>query len=408
MLTLAAPEKSRLGLIITAIILVVVALVAGGYVYLMATLPTPAITFKQTVLGGPVGSGDAVKIAWPSVGTSAVGAVGYGVLDSYGGEKPMPTASVAKIIAALAILKVKPLELNQPGPTITLTSADRQLYNNYAAAGGSVVPVQAGEQITQYQALQAMLIPSANNMAASMVNWAFGSESAYRDYANKMLADMGLKNTYVYDASGFSPKTISTARDLVLIGEVAMQNPVIAQIVSQTEATIPVAGKIVTTNKVMGQAGINGIKTGHTNESGGCFLFAATRDVGGKPVTIVAAIMAAPTIDDARAAAPGLIENAYTGFTNITGLKAGAVIGTVSVPWYAPVDVVAEQDVNLLVWKGASHKLIIDARPGMGSGQVGTAKMDVAETVLMQQQDIPQPDLWWRLTHPVELLNARH
>src|SRR5690606_10140017 len=114
------------------------------------------------------------------------------------------TASMAKVITALAILEKQPLEAGQAGPTYTLTSHDVAVYHMYAAKNGSVLPVHEGMQLTQYQALQAMLLPSANNIADMMVERVFGSEDAYLEYAHDMLRRMGLSRTVVADASGFS------------------------------------------------------------------------------------------------------------------------------------------------------------------------------------------------------------
>jgi D-alanyl-D-alanine carboxypeptidase (penicillin-binding protein 5/6) len=45
--------------------------------------------------------------------------------------------------------------------------------------------VQLGEELSEYQALQALLLPSANNIAETLARWAFGSIDAYNAYANQ-------------------------------------------------------------------------------------------------------------------------------------------------------------------------------------------------------------------------------
>jgi len=103
---------------------------------------------------------------------------------------------------------------------------------------------------------------------------------------------MGLSRTIVADASGFSEATMSTPSELVLIGIAALKNPVIARIVAQQQAQIPVAGIIKNTNQLLGTDGIIGIKTGTTSKAGSCLLFAAgytARD--GQKRTIVGVIM---------------------------------------------------------------------------------------------------------------------
>jgi D-alanyl-D-alanine carboxypeptidase (penicillin-binding protein 5/6) len=173
-----------------------------------------------------------------------------------------------------------------------LTTQDVANYRAHVASGGSVMPVHAGMVLTQYQALQAMLIVSGNNIADSLVEKVFGSEQAYVSYAQNMLRSMGLSKTVVADASGFSANTVSTPSELVTIGIAALKNPVIAQIVAQKQAELPDVGTIKNTNQLLGTNGVIGIKTGTTNQAGSCLLFAANYVAqDGQKMTIVGVIM---------------------------------------------------------------------------------------------------------------------
>lgn len=214
-------------------------------------------------------------LPWPEYGQAAYAIANTGAIaSSDDGAKPIPIASLAKVITALAVLKKEPLALGEQGPMITLTEQDVALYNNYLSKNGAVALVEAGEQISQYQAIQGMLLPSANNIADSLVVWAFGSVEEYNVYANKMMDDLGLLNVTVADASGFSPSTVGTAEDMAQLGILYMQNPVLRQIAMQTEANIPVAGLIPNYNSVINQDGLFGIKVGYTDEAGRCFMLA--------------------------------------------------------------------------------------------------------------------------------------
>src|SRR6478672_121140 len=94
-------------------------------------------------------------LPWPSDAVAAIGASGYGILaTSKKGETVVPTASIAKMITAVSVLKKKPLALGEQGPSLTLTDEDVKSYNDYYAVGGSLVKVAAGEKITEYQALE--------------------------------------------------------------------------------------------------------------------------------------------------------------------------------------------------------------------------------------------------------------
>jgi D-alanyl-D-alanine carboxypeptidase (penicillin-binding protein 5/6) len=234
-----------------------------------------------------------VQLAWPTIGQAAVGSAEDGLLTrSSENEVLRPTASMAKVVTALAIMEKQPFELGQAGQTYTLTSKDVENYHTEVARGGSVLPVYEGMVLTQYQAMQMMLLRSANNIADTLAEKVFGSQEAYASYAQNMLQRMGLSQTVITDPSGFNPATTSTPSELVAVGIAALKNPVIAEIVAQPQAQIPGVGVIKNTNNLLGTDGVIGIKTGTTDSAGNCLLFAARYATkNGQKETIVGVIM---------------------------------------------------------------------------------------------------------------------
>ncbi len=252
-------------------------------------------------------------LAWPAFGETAVGIVGSTTVETHGTQTPMPTASTAKLITALVVLQAKPLSLGQTGPVLTMSRNDIALLNTYTALDGSKIgKVLIGEQLTEYQVLEAMMLPSADNMADSLGIWAYGSLPAYSTVANAYLAAHGLNDTHVgTDASGLDPSTVSTAHDMVIIGEFVMQNPVLAEIVGkQSVSGFPLTGTINNTNTLLGQSGIVGIKTGNSNQQGGAYVAAADVTVNGQTKTIVTALYGAPSLSDAMNVSLPFIESA--------------------------------------------------------------------------------------------------
>jgi D-alanyl-D-alanine carboxypeptidase (penicillin-binding protein 5/6) len=354
----------------------------------------------------------AASLTWPAMEQSAVGIVGNDILQTHGEQKPVPTASTAKIITALMVLRAKPLALNQPGPTITLSSDDVNLYQSYAAKDGSVVLVQAGEQITEYQMLEAMLLPSANNMADSLAIWSYGSLPAYKTAATDYLKQLGLKDTTVGDdASGFSPTTTSTAQDLVKLGGLAMQNPVLAQIVGQaTASNIPVVSNVKNVNSLLGTDGIIGIKTGNTNQAGGVFLAAARLNVNQKPVTVVTALMGAPTLFQAMELTKPLVQSAEANFKPIIVLRSGSILGDYRSPNGGSLPVIAARNLSIDAWNGDRLSGSVNLPPISSSSKADdiVTTFYISDPVTGYQKSVPlkladtpvKPTLWQRLVHP--------
>jgi D-alanyl-D-alanine carboxypeptidase (penicillin-binding protein 5/6) len=349
-------------------------------------------------------------IPWPDQGQAAVGAAvggqGSGVLAASPNATPQPTGSVAKVMTALVVLEEKPLRVGEQGPTIRVTEQDVQDYHQMLAQGQSVVPVVAGEVLTEYQALQGLLLPSANNFALILARWASGSLQQHLDRMTAEARRLGMTQTTFADASGFSPQTRSTPSDLIRLGEAAMRNPVIAQIVDQPEAVLPVAGVVYNVNAVLGQDGIIGIKTGNTPEAGGCYLFAATDQLDdGREILLFGAVQGMETLRDAFTAAEALLGVMRLTLEIRHIVHQYQVVGHYQTPWGASTDVIATRDVDLALWPGAAVNVTLHARPisppvarGTRVGDlhlvVGGASYDVPVVTV---RAVPSPDVLARL-----------
>jgi D-alanyl-D-alanine carboxypeptidase (penicillin-binding protein 5/6) len=348
-----------------------------------------------------------VAIAWPGYGQSAVGAIGYGVLDYHGQQKSAPMASIAKLVTAMTVMSEKPLKVGEQGPLVTLNETDISYYPYYLSRGGSAVPVAIGQQISQYDLLQAMLIPSGNNIADSLAVWAFGSMDNYVLKANAYLKSIGLSNTTVSDASGFSDKSVSTASDLVKLGILALQNPVIAKIVNTKQAVIPVSGTIINTNRLLGQSGIVGIKTGNTAEAGGCYLYAAKHEVAGREIVIVGAVLGGPSLFQAMVNSQQTLESTKVVFTEVVVIKKGQVLASYRAPWGATAKVGAADNLKLITWKSQQPKIntqIVKVKGFITKGStVGSVEATVdgqkAKTNVVLLDNLESPSPRWRIFH---------
>ncbi len=379
----------------------------GLYSYAALRKSLPVVTFSAKP---PLALGaEAVNLPWPTQGQAAIGTSDSGVLAvSSADAASVPIASVAKVITALAVMRQKPFAAGQPGGTLKLDDQDVSFYNEYIAKGGSVTPVNFGQELSEYDAMQALLLPSSNNMADSLVKWAFGSMDAYKAYANAMLKDYGLTHSSVDDASGFSPQTVSTASELVILGRKLLGNDVLASIVAKRETTIPIAGTIQNVNRLLADPSVIGIKTGNTDEAGGCLLFAAKHTVDANhEVTIIGAIAGSASITAVFTESAALLQAVKVGFGVREIVKAGTVVGTYTSAWGGVSDVVASETLQDYGWKGSDIKLEINPdtlnspkKSGQEVGQLKTLSNNYTLSVpLKLKANLPAPSISWRLSH---------
>ncbi|MCU1569784.1 MAG: D-alanyl-D-alanine endopeptidase [Naasia sp.] len=382
-------------------------LLAGGvYVPTAAAADVPD---APAVIAAPdVPATEAVEPDFPDFGRGAIGAIGFdGVLASSGDQGPFPIASITKVVTALVVLDAKPLGAGEDGPDIEFTDADVQIYNDVLAQNGSLQPVSAGMVLTQRQTMETMLIPSANNYAESLARWAYGSRDAYLTAARAWLDSHQLTDTVVEDANGLSPSNRSTPADLVALGELALADPTVAAIVAMPAAVEPGIGTIENTNQLLGTSGVDGIKTGTTDEAGACLLFSTDIPVGGETVTVVGAILGAADHDVLDDAVVALLASVTPGFHEVPLVHKGDPYAEYSTEWGSEATAVAAESRSVLTWSDTPVTAEVSARP-LESGAAGEDIGSVTFTVGDREYEVPleldaslaDPDLWWRVTNP--------
>jgi D-alanyl-D-alanine carboxypeptidase (penicillin-binding protein 5/6) len=296
-------RRIRIRRIRVAGLLVVIAAIAAalGYRSLAAsssTAASPIVVLRgehRGVLGEALTS-----TVWPAYGQAAV-QIGQSQIQAGPNQHVAAIASVAKVMTASLVLREHPLALGEDGPTITLTDADVADTDRRRGQQESVVSISAGEQLTERQALQALLLPSANNIAAVLARWDAGSVDRFVVRMNATARSLGMTHTRYTDPSGYDDATVSTAADQVRIVDRAMRLPVFASIVATPSATLPVAGTVHNTNTLLGHNGFVGVKTGSDEAAGGCFAFRAIRWIDGKRTTITGVVLGQPGYDQVEA-----------------------------------------------------------------------------------------------------------
>ncbi len=377
-------------------------------VYLPLTLLAPLADAHESVPAVAIATGTAPAISWPQFGSSAFGTVGNdGPMEAGGSGAALPIASISKIVTALVTLQAKPLAVGDDGPSITFSAADHGLYAKYVALDGSVKPMPAGATMSERQMLQVALIASANNYAEAIADWAFGSESAFVTTATAWLKAHGLDHTTLVEPSGIDPANTSTASDLVVLGRLALANPVLASIVDTPSITLPVVGTIHDGNALLGHDGVIGIKTGTLVDTSS-LLFAADYRLGGKTIRIVGAVLGAPDRSDLYPAARSLLKQIEGGFREVTLSEKGQIFAEYSTPWDRGAPAVATASRSAVVWSGTPVKAVVTAthlRSGAKGERVGTVSFTTGSSTvrvaLLLDRPLTDPGPLWRLGHPL-------
>lgn len=383
----------------------------GGF-YVPATLLWPIPSAEATIAEPVPDARPAVALDWPTDTASAIGAVGFdGVLDSHGTAAPLPIASISKVITALVVLDEHPIADGEQGPSLTFGASDVALWDGYRRDGGKTEPVEAGLELTQRQVLQVTLVASANNYAASLAQWAFGSQAAFVTATREWLRSNGLTETTIVEPTGMSASNTSSVADLLDLGKIALANTTVASIVDDSTVDLPFIGIIHNTNKLLGIANIDGIKTGTLEQAGACLLFSADYIVGGSTVTIVGVVLGAADHDDLDAQLGGLLDGVRAGFHEVAVATAGEPFASYSTPWGDSADAVSQKDVTTVLWADTPVEVSVaaqDAPMDSAGATVGSVRFTMGSTVLrvplVLNRELNDPGPIWRFLHPGELV----
>ena len=370
---------------------------------LLRPLPVVAATTAPAPTAVP---GAPPTLPWPAKGEASVGTAELGLLGVSPGEQPKPMASVAKLMTALVVLQDKPLAVDNPGPAITIDAADVADFQARQAAGESVLKVSAGEQLSELDALQGLLVPSGNNIASVLAKWDAGSVDAMVKKMNARATAMGLAHTTFADTAGVSAQTTSNPRDLFRLGVEAMKIPVIAKVVGEVQANLPVAGVVYNVDYVLGQDGIIGVKTGSGPEFGANFVFASSQAAAGQPYNIYGAVMGANTLDEAFKATKALIASVRAVVRADKVVGVDDTVARYEAPWGGRANISAAKDFTAFSWPGMPIKRTLSVAavtaPVEAGRQVGNLRVSLgaqSSTIpLLVSSRLPEPGRRWRLT----------
>ncbi len=227
---------------------------------------------------------------WPVRGQGAY-VLGSGRLAVTPHQQPVPIASVAKVMTAYVVLKHYPLRAGDSGPRFVVGQDDVVDTEARRREGQSVVAVRAGEQLTERDALMAILLPSANNVAVLVARQVSGSVASFVAEMNRTARALGMSHTTYTDPSGYDDGTVSTALDQLRLAQVVAKDETLAAMMATRSYWLPVAGEVTNTDALLGHDGFVGMKTGSDEAAGGCLMFRAVWPTDSGNVTLIGVVL---------------------------------------------------------------------------------------------------------------------
>ncbi|MCA1039731.1 D-alanyl-D-alanine carboxypeptidase [Bacillus infantis] len=328
------------------------------------------------------------------------------VLYEQNSKEQLPPASMTKIMTMLLIM-----EAIDKGK---LSMDEKIRASEYAASmGGSQIFLEPGEEMTTEQMLKGIAIGSGNDASVAMAERLAGSEEEFVKLMNKKAKDLGLKDTIFKNATGL-PVTehYSTAHDMALMAKELLKYEGITKFTGTYEAYLREDTDkkfwLVNTNRLVRfYPGVDGLKTGFTNEAKYCLT--ATAEKNG--MRVIAVVFGAPTSKERNAQVTKMLDYAFSQYETHPMYKRNEALGSakVSKGEKKQVEALTSEPISLLTKKGEDTKAVKktvvlkkDLKAPIAKGdQIGTLKVEkdgktIVESPLVAKSEVKEAG-WWTL-----------
>lgn len=328
------------------------------------------------------------------------------VLYNKNSHEKLPPASMTKIMTMILIMEA--LEQKK------ITMNEKVRTSEYAASmGGSQIFLEPGEEMTVEEMLRGISIGSANDASVAMAEKIAGSEEEFVEMMNKKADELGLKDTKFQNATGLPEKDhYSSSYDMAMMAKELLRYENITKFTGKYESYLREKTDkkfwLVNTNKLVKfYPGVDGLKTGFTNEAKFC-LTATAKQNG---MRVIAVVFGAPSTKVRNAQVTKMLDYAFAKYSTHPLYKKGQPLGNVKVSKgdTKQIQALTSEPISVLTKKGEkiehlkkSIKLNKNLKAPIKKGdKIGTITVKKDGKVLVESNLIAEKNVnkasWWKL-----------
>lgn len=223
---------------------------------------------------------------------------------------------------------------------------------NASKMGGSQIFLKAGEKMTVTDMLKGIAIASGNDATVAMAERIAGSEENFVKKMNAKARELGLKNTNFVNSTGLTADNhYSSAYDMSLIAKELIKHEKILEFTGTYEDYLRKDTDnpfwLVNTNRLVRfYQGVDGLKTGFTDEAGYCLTATAKKD----NMRLITVVMNEPTTSSRSSDTTKMLDYGYNVYTVKNIIDENAVIDKVKVSLgkELEVNIVPKETITIL------------------------------------------------------------
>jgi D-alanyl-D-alanine carboxypeptidase (penicillin-binding protein 5/6) len=302
-----------------------------------------------------------------------VNAANGDVIYARGADRKRPIASTTKLMTALLTLE---------HVSLTTVFAAPAYHGSPAEA---TIGLQSGERMRVRDLLRALLLPSANDAAATLAQGVAGSRARFVRLMNRRARRLVLDDTHYSNPVGLDVgRNYSSARDLVTLVRALRRNAFFRKTTNLVQAHLRTGEHprtVVNRNDLVARFPfVNGVKTGHTNKAGYVLVGSGTKH----GVTVISAVLDDPSEAARDADTITLLNYGLAQLCRVTPVRADERLATAKIRYRESdtVPLVAGRTVRVVVRRGQRARVTVGAPAVVGGPKpagatVGTAVVRV-------------------------------
>lgn len=231
---------------------------------------------------------------------------------------------------------------------------------NAAGMGGSQIWLSPGEELTVAELLKGIIMASANDGIVAMAEYIGGTEENFVKMMNDKAKELGLVNTNFVNSTGLDEKNhYSSAYDLAIIASELMKHKDVFKYTTIYEDYLRKDTNnkfwLVNTNKLLkSYKGVDGLKTGMTDNAGYCMAVTAVRN----NMRILAIVLGEKEGKVRNQETANLLDYGFNTYEAITIKEKGEKVGEITFDKANPskIDILVDEDITIIRNKGEDKK----------------------------------------------------
>lgn len=240
-------------------------------------------------------------------------------------DKKLAPASMTKIMTVLLVMEAVDENRISLDDEVLISKRAEQM-------GGTQIYVKAGTNVSVLDLIKGTLIASANDAAVALAEKVGGSYENFIDMMNNRAKELGCKNTNFKNPHGLDEDGHeSSAYDMALMARELIKHDLVLKISSTYDEYINVSGEkhwLVNTNKLVKfYKGIDGLKTGYTNNAGYCL----TATMSKNNMRLISVVMKSDTKDNRNSDTISLMEYGYSMYGSETIFDRNVYTGKINI-----------------------------------------------------------------------------